>query len=56
MTLTESDCEDHCMQVSWVLGCGSVIASVTQILTGSVPLTGLVRSRLPAPARFEQLA
>jgi len=39
-----------------VLGLGLVATSVTQILTGSVPCRGRVRSELPAPARSELLA
>ena len=46
------DCEDSVRSLL-VLGCGAVTSVVTPRVTGFVPLTGLVRSGLPAPARPE---
>jgi hypothetical protein len=45
------DCENPPRSSVTLLGCGSVIASVTQPMTGFVPFSGLVRSWSPAPAR-----
>jgi hypothetical protein len=39
-----------------VVGCVLVAASVTRVLTGVMPWSGLVRLLLPAPARPELLA
>ncbi len=49
--VVSADCEDSIRSLI-VLGCGLVTTSVTLRLTGFVPSSGLVRSWLPAPARY----
>jgi hypothetical protein len=49
------DCDDRVCSLM-VVGCGSVTVGVTPGMTGVDALLRPVRSRLPAPARLEELA